>query len=172
MIRARNVENIGKLGKSGEERARELLWRHGFVDIHNLNDGRQNYPDVDLLATKDGRRFCISVKTRNKYTNKNTLNNRYKLENKSRKLTHAAATAAQLQAELAWLVIQVDRDSFSAYFGTQADIPRVGSGGRRLTANAILMDEAFTSRYLCLAKDEPHGFNYSEVSNHPEDWSR
>lgn len=157
---SRNTQKISHLGKLGEELAFSLLSRSGFTEICNLNEMKTNHEDADFLATKDGRRFFISVKARNKCTNRGTLNPRYKLHN-NRTKEDALDTARSLNAEYAWLVVQVERATFSAYFGTHAQLLNMGRGG----GEGVLMAERHTRHYLALAQDERHDYEYALFSN-------
>ncbi len=74
-----------RLGNIGEQWAEMLLSRNGFTNIENLNNKRKNYAYADIYAEKDGERYVISVKTRNKMRSvsknrpKATLNDSYNL---------------------------------------------------------------------------------------------
>jgi hypothetical protein len=61
------------LGELGELIALKALVDNGFEKISHLNDTkRRNFPFADLLAEKDGKKYAISVKARNKFQKKPT----------------------------------------------------------------------------------------------------
>jgi hypothetical protein len=155
------------LGRIGEELAPPLLEQAGFTDIQNLNAKKMNHEDADFLASRGGHRYFISVKARNKWTNKGEpdLNPRYKLHSKRRSIQDALETARSYQAEYAWLTIQVDRTTYSAYLGTHTQLLSPGPTGRKLNGKGVMMTDAYTRGYRALAEDEPHGYNYDLISN-------
>lgn len=155
------------LGRIGEELAPPLLEQAGFTDIQNLNAKKMNHEDADFLASREGHRYFISVKARNKWTNQGEpdLNPRYKLHSKGRSIQDALETARSYQAEYAWLTIQVDRTTYSAYFGTHSQLLLPGPTGRKLNGKGVMMKGAYTRGYWALAEDEPHGYNYDLISN-------
>ena len=105
------------LGELGELVALKTLVDNGFEKITHLNDTkRRNYPFADLLAEKDGKRYAISVKARNKFQKNGTLNNRYNL-----KQTRVTAVEAELDAEAFWMAIPFDKNSYSVRFGSGTD---------------------------------------------------
>ncbi|MBM4055966.1 MAG: hypothetical protein FJ264_15140 [Planctomycetes bacterium] len=55
------------IGALGELFGIKALVDNSFEKIVNLNDNKMNYPYADLYAEKDGTRYVISIKTRNKY---------------------------------------------------------------------------------------------------------
>src|SRR5947209_7957183 len=70
------------LGELGELYALKALVDNGFNNIQNLNDKNRNEPFADLLAEKDGVRYTISVKSRNKNRGGRSIgktNDRYNL---------------------------------------------------------------------------------------------
>jgi Holliday junction resolvase len=144
-----------ELGVLGERMAIEYLREAGFSDISNLNDIKNNYPYADIVATRDGLTYAISVKTRNKYEARSgNLNVRYKL---GKKCEQMAAFAAKYQnATPAWLAIQVDGELASVFFGTLADL--MGNKGIPMTPDA-------TEQYECLASNEPHGWDLAHLKN-------
>ena len=166
---ARNPEKARLLGRIGEEWAPPLLNRAGFTDIRNLNAKKMNHEDADFPASRDGHLYFISVKARNKWTNKGEpdLNSRYKLHSKGRSIQDALETARSYQAEYAWLTIQVDRNTYSAYFGTHSQLLLPGPTGQKLNGKGVMMTNTYTCGYMVLAKDEPHGYNYDQISNCP-----
>ena len=144
-----------ELGRLGERvLAVEALQRNGFTDLRNLNDERPNYPWGDLFAVRDGRRYFISVKTRNEWrmiTPRNPARRINEEFNLSYKPTpeQAYRWARSQAAEPAWLAIPVDAlgGTYSAYFGLLAALPHPAG---------IKMTDQHLAGYECLARDVPH----------------
>jgi hypothetical protein len=139
MTRRRDIGNLG------EEWTRELLEKAGFENITDLNLVRYNHPGADFLAERDGSRFFITVKARNKFREGTAkkLNGSYNIfPDKVRK--HAEPYAAIP----AWLTIQVDveRRCYSAYFGTIDSL-------RNRSGVGVPMTERAVEAYECLARD-------------------
>ena len=82
----RTAQRRAKLGAFGEVLAVEELSANGFTDFGILNRQMKNHPFADLYAkrVRDGKKFLISVKTRNKYENNGKLNQLYKITPKHR----------------------------------------------------------------------------------------
>ena len=70
------------LGELGELFALKALVDKKFDRIRNLNDNSMNEAFADILCEKDGLRYIISVKARNKYQKNGKLNTRYNLGEK------------------------------------------------------------------------------------------
>ena len=111
------------LGDSGEGFAMSLLAKHGFDNIQDLNSVKRNYPFADLYAEKGGKRYVISVKTRQKIGADGKENARHHLlynggDEKVRKAEE------DRNAEAHWLVIQVDKrgNPCAAYFGSVREL--------------------------------------------------
>ena len=73
---AARKKSLGELG--------ELFAIKAFVDkkfdrIRNLNDNIMNETFADIQCEKDGIRYIVSVKARNKYKKDGNLNSRYNL---------------------------------------------------------------------------------------------
>ncbi len=160
----RNV-NIGpaegrrfkKLGDLGEELAAEILKENGFKSIMNLNEKEMNFRFADFYAEKDGKKYLISVKTRNKYENNGKLNSRYKLgRNLLTKIEKALSIPEFSECEPAWLVIPMEEKTCDAYFGLISEL----EGG-----NGIVMSAKACNTYTCLAKNRLHGFDTIEFKN-------
>jgi hypothetical protein len=60
-----DIERKSRLGLLGELLAEEWLPAAGFKDVENLNRKVRNCPFGDILATRNGTRFFIGVKSRN-----------------------------------------------------------------------------------------------------------
>ena len=67
------------LGELGELFAIKALVDKKFDKIRNLNDNIMNETFSDIECEKDGFRYIISVKARNKFTKAGKLNSRYNL---------------------------------------------------------------------------------------------
>lgn len=144
-----------ELGAIGERMAVEYLDHAEFSAISNLNEIKRNYPYADIVATRDGVTYVISVKTRNKYEARSgNLNARYKLGKKCEQM--AAYAAENQNATPAWLAIQVDGEYASVYFGTLADL--MGNRGIPMTSDAV-------EQYECLANNEAHGWDILHLKN-------
>lgn len=144
------------LGNLGEQWAAALLERNGFTNVENFNNRRKNHAYADIYAERNGERYVISVKTRNKLKVGGDLNDSYNLSSSGNhyKLSEAAKNA--WQAKAAWVAICVEEAVFSAYFGLLDDLNR---------KNTIPMTEVAISSYQCLAKNESHGLDYSKIKN-------
>lgn len=134
------------LGDWGERTAAAALEWAGFAGIFDLNSNRLNHPFGDLLAERDGKRFLVGVRTRNRLTANGVLNASYNVCKKGADLDGLSAIYG---AEPAWVTLQVDVEfqRYSCYFGTIAEI-----NADRIRYS-VPMTEAATSRYECLARD-------------------
>ncbi len=112
----RNPHKMRLLGLIGERLVPTLLEQAGFSNVTNLNEMRMNHPDFDFSAMRKGEAFLISVKARNKFQNDGSLNSRFKLESKGRKLRDALKAALEHGGKFAWVTIQIDKDTYCAYF--------------------------------------------------------
>tara|TARA_B100001142_G_scaffold197971_1_gene196797 strand:+ start:261 stop:749 length:489 start_codon:yes stop_codon:yes gene_type:complete len=132
------------LGELGELFAIKTLVDNGFTQIRNLNDVKMNYPFADLYAEKDGGRYVISVKARNKFENNGINENlRYKLGSKC--YENANAAEEEFDAEACWMAIPFDKSKVTIYFGTLKELDgnkaisiskcKSGEIGKRLVNN-------------------------------------
>lgn len=159
------LERISKLGRVGELIAAERLDVNGFTDVEDLNARRTNYPFADLLATRDGVRYLIGVKTRNEMRQGDVgLNESYNLVlvpgsanrllkeqgRSTDEITRMAwaevdEIAALHQAVPAWVTVAARprTGEYSAYFGLVSDL-----NNRR----SVPMTFKARARYLCLAE--------------------
>ena len=151
------------LGLIGECLAPILLEHHGYSILENLNSRQKNHPDADFLAVRDGTRFFISVKARNKFQNNGTLNSRYKLESKGRKLPDALKAAQNHEAKFAWLTVQIDKDTYCAYFGTHERLCELRPNSP--AATGVLMSAHWTKSYKELASNQRHDLQAVLFSN-------
>jgi hypothetical protein len=144
------------LGELGELVALKTLIENGFEKILHLNDTkRRNYPFADLLAEKDGKRYAISVKARNKFQKNGTLNNRYNL-----KQTHVAAVERELAAEAYWMAIPFDKNSYSVRFGSVMELR--DACGKPLSGIPMGEDCTHGEEWV---KDKSHYFDFSFFTN-------
>lgn len=126
-----------------------------FERVVNLNDRKMNYPFADLYAEKEGRKFIISIKARNKFQKNHTLNAYYNLG--SRAYENAAKAEAEFEAEAHWMAVQFDTQSYSVYFGSLAELNH---------RHAIPMRECELGRIgTCLVRDKRHYFDFSFFEN-------
>jgi len=103
------------LGELGELFAIKALVDNEFDRIRNLNDRQLNEPFADIECEKDGTRYIISVKARNKFQRNGKINSRYNLgTNAYRK---AEVSEKKFKAIAHWMAIQFDKKTYSIYFG-------------------------------------------------------
>ena len=109
------------------------------------------------MREKDGKKYLISVKTRNKYENNGKLNSRYKLgRNLSTKIEKALSLPEFSECEPAWLAIAMEEKTCDAYFGLISEL----EGG-----NGIPMSVKAFNTYTCFAKNRLHEFDPEEFKN-------
>jgi hypothetical protein len=108
------------LGELGELFALKALVDKKFDRIRNLNDNIMNEPFADIECEKDGARYVISVKARNKYQKNGKLNSRYNLG--STIYDKALSAEKKYNASAYWMAIQFGHRSFSIYFGTLKEL--------------------------------------------------
>ena len=120
--RQKEGKRTKSLGEIGELYGIKALVDNGFTNIKNLNDIRMNYPYADVFAEKDGRRYVISIKGRNKLQNNGELNGRFKLMYAKNAYQNAEKAEMEFDAEAAWMVIPFEEDRYSIYFGTLKEL--------------------------------------------------
>jgi hypothetical protein len=103
------------LGELGELFAIKALVDKKFDRIRNLNDNLMNETFADIECEKDGLKYIISVKARNKYQKGGKLNTRYNLGGTV--YEKALSAEKKYNASAYWMAIQFDQKSFSIYFG-------------------------------------------------------
>jgi len=111
---------IKSLGELGELFAIKALVDKKFDRIRNLNDNHMNEKFADIECEKDGLRYVISVKARNKYQKNGKLNTRYNIG--STVYEKALAAEKKYNASAYWMAIQFDHKSFSIYFGSLKEL--------------------------------------------------
>lgn len=114
---AARKKSLGELG--------ELFALKAFVDkkfdrIRNLNDNLMNETFADIECEKDGLKYIISVKARNKYQKGGKLNTRYNLG--ANVYEKAISAEKKYNASAYWMAIQFDHKSFSIYFGSLKEL--------------------------------------------------
>ncbi|MDD4526947.1 MAG: hypothetical protein PHF25_02795 [Candidatus Margulisbacteria bacterium] len=120
------IENIKEaarkksLGELGELFAIKALVDKKFDRIRNLNDNLMNEKFADIECEKDGIKYIVSVKARNKYQKNGKLNTRYNLGSKA--YNNALSAEEKYNASAYWMAIQFDHKSFSIYFGSLKEL--------------------------------------------------
>lgn len=143
------------LGELGELFAIKALVDNGFEGIRNLNDKKRNEPFADLYCEKDGNKYVISVKARNKFQLDGKLNSRYNLGSNFRVLAENAEK--KYMAKAYWLAVQFDSNSFSIYFGSLSELG---------AANAIPIDKCMSKLVgVPLEENKRHFFDFNFYSN-------
>lgn len=104
------------LGELGELFAIKVLVDEGFDRIRNLNDIKRNEAYADIYCEKDGDRYVISVKTRNKFQADGKLNSRYNLGTNA--YEKARSVAEKYNAKAYWMAVQLEMNNYSIYFGS------------------------------------------------------
>jgi len=108
------------LGELGELFALKALVDKKFDRIRNLNDNTLNAAFADIECEKDGIKYIVSVKARNKYQKNGKLNTRYNLG--AGVYEKAMVAEKKYKASAHWIAIQFDQKSFSIYFGSLKDL--------------------------------------------------
>jgi hypothetical protein len=110
-----------------------------------MNAESFNHPFSDIYAERDGARYLIGVKTRNKYQVSGLINPTYNVRKRG---ADVKVIAQQHSATLAWVAIAVvpEEQRFGAYFGTLAQIE---DAGERFS---IPMRPEQSKRYECLSR--------------------
>lgn len=108
------------LGELGELFALKALVDKKFDRIRNLNDNIMNETFADIECDKEGLRYVISVKARNRYQKNGKLNSRYNLG--ADVYEKALSAEKKYNASAHWIAIQFDHKSFSIYFGTLKEL--------------------------------------------------
>ena len=143
------------LGELGELFAIKALVDNKFDKIRNLNDDHFNEAFADLTCEKNGKKYIISVKARNKFQKNGKLNTRYNLG--SNAYQKAKNSEVKYNAKAYWMAIQFDKDNFSIYFGSLSELN---------SAKAIPIDKCEKgSLGLILANKKRHYFDFEFYSN-------
>jgi hypothetical protein len=139
------VQRKRALGDWGEKKTVDLLERAGFRNVRDMNAESANHPFGDIFAERDGIRYLIGVKTRNKYQVSGLINPTYNVRKRG---AEVEAIARRHNATLAWVAVAVipEEQIFSAFFGTIAQIEEAGE------RFSIPMMPEQTVRYECLSQ--------------------
>lgn len=148
-----NRERTKALGDWGEKKAVALLQKAGFHNVTDMNAEIANHPFGDICAEREGARYLIGVKTRNKYQVSGLLNPTYNVRKRG---ADVEAIAQRYNAILAFIAIPVipEEQTFTAYFST---IRQIEDRGERFS---IPMRPKQTARYDCLSR-QPEEFDPS-----------
>lgn len=145
------------LGDIGECIAMEVLLYNQFQNIVDLNEVKTNFAFADFSAERDGKKYLISVKTRNKYESSGRINSRYKLGAKVYEHIETLLASDEWNDYIpAWLAISIERKCFDAYFGLMEQL----NGGR-----GINMSDKAKRDYDALALNNPHYYDFSKFGN-------
>jgi len=143
------------LGELGELFGIKALVDYKFDKIRNLNDEKMNSPFADLYAEKDGKNFIISIKSRNKCQQDNTLNAFYNLG--SNAYEKAKKAEEKFNATAYWMAIQFDEYTYSIYFGSLNELNN---------KKAIPIKDCEIEKIgKCLVKNKRHYFDFSFFNN-------
>ena len=112
----KNASRLKSLGELGELFAIKTLVDEEYDKIRNLNDFHMNEAFADIYCEKDGKRFIISVKARNKIGKNGKLNGNYNLGTNAHE--KAKKSAQKYDAEPYWMAIQFGEHDYSVYFGS------------------------------------------------------
>ncbi|MBK7627458.1 MAG: hypothetical protein IPJ16_09750 [Bacteroidales bacterium] len=145
------------LGELGELFALKALVAKKFDRIRNLNDNSMNEPFADIECERDGFKYVISVKARNKYQKNGKLNSRYNLG--SHVYEKAIIAENKYNASACWIAIQFDNKSFSIYFGTLKEL----NGSKAIPVDKC--EKGFVGEIWELNKR--HYFDFEFYSNLP-----
>ena len=157
--RKKEASRKKSLGELGELFGIKALVDNSFDTIVNLNDKKMNYPFADLYAEKNGKKYIISIKARNKYQKNHSLNSRYNLGTNAYK--NAAAAEKEYDAEAYWMAVQFDVLTVSIYFGSLAELNESKGIRMRKCENGTVG--------TCLLKDKKHYFDFSYFENRKDD---
>jgi hypothetical protein len=143
------------LGELGELFALKAFVDKKFDKIRNLNDTTINEAFADILCERDGKRFVVSVKARNKFQKNGKLNTRYNLGKDVYK--KAIESERKYNATACWMAIQFDKNSFSIYFGQLKELNQ---------SKAIPVDKCALGLIGEIwAKDRKHFFDFDFYTN-------
>jgi hypothetical protein len=139
----------------GELFAIKALVDNSFDRIKNLNDKARNEPFADLFCEKEGKKYVISVKARNKFQLDGKLNSRYNLGKNAQSL--AESVEKKYNAIAYWMAIQFDTKSISIFFGSLSELGK---------ANAIPIAKCMDKLIgVTLVENKRHYFDFDFYSN-------
>ncbi len=143
------------LGELGELFALKALVDQKFDKIRNLNDQKMNEKFADIFCEKDGIKYVISVKARNKYQINGKLNTRYNLG--SNAYEKAFYSEEKYIAKAYWLAVQFDSTTYSVYFGSLKEL----KGSKAIPVNKC--EKELVGEIWVL--DKRHYFDFDYYSN-------
>jgi hypothetical protein len=143
------------LGELGELFALKALVDQKFDKIRNLNDQKMNEKFADIFCEKEGVRYVISVKARNKYQIDEKLNTRYNLG--SNAYEKASYAEEKYKAKAYWLAVQFDSTTYSVYFGSLNEL----NGSKAIPVNKC--EKELVGEIWEL--DKRHYFDFDYYSN-------
>jgi len=154
-VNCKEASRKKSLGELGELFAIKTLVDNEFDKIRNLNDDHMNEAFADIVCEKDGIRFVISVKARNKLQLDGKLNSRYNL---GTNVYEKARLAEQKHGGIAhWMAIQFDLNEYSVFFGSLSELN---------SARAIPIDKCETGIIgRKLAYKKRHYFDFTYYKN-------
>ncbi|MFQ3195723.1 MAG: hypothetical protein ACI9N3_002564 [Colwellia sp.] len=144
------------LGELGELFGIKALVDNEFEKIKNLNDTKMNFPFADLYAEKDGNKYVISIKARNKHQKNGKENTSYNLGDNV--YLKAEKAENEYDAKAYWMAIQFDELTYSIYFGSLKDLEH------KLIPINKCKDET-NPIGKCIVKDKRHYFDFSFFRN-------
>lgn len=154
-----DAERKKSLGDIGENIAYEVLVDRSFTNVKNLNVKKTNHRFADLFAEKSGKRYVISVKTRNKCQVNGLVNEYYNLLTEESHKKNMREVEKEYNAQAHWMAVQVDAETYSVYFGSVEEL----GGKKTITIN---LDKCAKGKQgECFVKNEKHGFDMGYLSN-------
>ena len=151
----KNAKRAKSLSELGKLIALKVLVDNSFKKIVNLNDENPKYPFANLYAEKEGKKYVIKVRTRNKYQKDNTLNAFYKLGGNA--YDKALEAMKDLNAKAYWMAVQFDEHSYSIYFGSLEELGNKDSIPLRKCEKGEIG--------TCMVKDKTHYFDFDFFGN-------
>ena len=143
------------LGELGELFAIKTLVDEQYDLIRNLNDDHMNEAFGDIYCEKNGKKFVISVKARNKYQKNGRLNTRYNLGTNAYEKARKVSVAKN--AEPYWMAIQFDKHEYSVYFGSLEEL----KGAKAIPINKCEKGEVG----IVLVDKKRHYFDFDYYNN-------
>ena len=110
---------------------------------------------ADIFCEKDGVKYVISVKARNKYQIDGKLNTRYNLGSNAH--DKASYSEEKYEAKAYWLAVQFDTTTYSVYFGSLKEL----NGSKAIPVNKC--EKKLIGEIWVL--DKRHYFDFDYYSN-------
>jgi len=155
LVNKKEAARKKSLGELGELFALKALVDQKFDKIRNLNDQKMNEKFADIVCEKDGVRYVISVKARNKSQVNGKLNTRYNLG--SNAYEKASYAEEKYKANAYWIAVQFDSTSYSIYFGSLKEL----NGSKAIPVNKC--EKGLVGEIWEL--DKRHYFDFDYYSN-------